>query len=1045
MSHVDSPKTFRRLLRLLMICGTLMIAVRAMAAGAAVDFNRDIRPILSDNCFKCHGPDKQRSGLRLDVADIPLEKKAIVPGDPENSNLIKRVSSSDPEFHMPPTEITPRPTPEQIQKLRDWIAQGAKYDGHWAFDPVPSAQVPLLEDAKAWGRNPVDAFVLRRLQAEQLTPQSEATPEHLLRRVTLDLTGLPPTIEAINTFLKDESPEAYEHAVDRLLASPAYGEHMASGWLDLARYADTFGYQDDKPNNVWPWRDWVIRAYNDNLPYSDFVRWQLAGDLLPTPTQDQVLATAFNRLHRQTNEGGSINEEFLAEYAADRVKTFGMAFLGMTVECARCHDHKFDPISQRDYYSLTAFFNNIDESGMYSFFTDVTPTPGMYLYAPGQAEEHAKLKKAVQDAETRAAQVRTEAEARFSDVPTPTSEALAIPSPIAHLDFESIAENTVPDLASPEKPASVSGDVSLVAGQQGMAAHFSGENSISIAEGIDFERTDPFSIAVWIRPGAGTEQMVVLHHSAASMDAASRGYELTLDAGRVVFGLNHFWPGNAIRVRTTGVIPANEWTQIAVSYDGSSRADGVRIYINAQLAPVDVIRDHLSQTIRYERGKYPLQLAARFRDPGFKDGAIDGLYVFNSRLTATEVVSVYRANVARPDNLPSDPIDHYLHRADEAYMQALAALRIAREAEAKFADALQEIMAMQEMAKAPTAQVLARGAYDAPKEEVGPDVPASILPYPAEYPRNRLGLAEWLLRRDHPLTARVEVNRVWKQFFGRGIVSTVEDFGSQGSMPADADLLDYLAAWFMDNGWDQKALCKLIVTSATYRQVSTPTPELLTRDPENVLLARGPRARLTAEEVRDAALSASGLLVHTVGGPSVKPYQPGDLWKDASQISYQQDTGDGLYRRSMYTYLKRTVPPPMMMTFDAADRETCVARRETTTTPLQALVLLNDEQFVEASRVLAEGVMAEHRKEKAALVEAFQRLIGRDPKDRELEILQKAYDEQRDVFAASPKDAEAYTVTGEKPVAEGVDRVDLAAMTAVIQLIMNYDEFQVKS
>ncbi len=1025
------------------LCAPALPAAYAAGAGQTVEFNRDIRPILSDNCFKCHGPDKQRSGLRLDVADVPVEKKAIVPGEPENSNLIKRVTSSDPEFHMPPPDITPRPTPEQIETLRAWIAQGAKYEWHWAFSSVPPAETPGVEDGAGWVRNPIDAFVLRRLQAEGLAPQREAPREQLLRRVTLDLTGLPPSLEEIKAIAGDRSREAYERAVDRLLASPGYGEHMASGWLDLARYADTFGYQDDKPNNVWPWRDWVIRAFNENLPYSEFVRWQLAGDLLPSPTQDQVLATAFNRLHRQTNEGGSINEEFLAEYAADRVKTFGMAFLGLTIECARCHDHKFDPISQRDYYSLTAFFNNIDESGMYSFFTDVTATPGMFLYAPGQAEEHARLKEAVRKAEARAARVRTEAIARYGSAGQ-ASSAIAAPRAVAHLGLESITENKTPNDVSPETPASVSGDVVLVTGRKGMAARFSGENSIAIAEKVDFERTDPFSIAVWIRPGAGTERMVVLHHSAASMDAASRGYELMLDSGGVVFGLNHFWPGNAVRVRTAETVPANDWTHIAVSYDGSSRAGGVQVYINGRAAPVEVIRDNLFQTIRYERGgPYSLQIAARFRDPGFKDGAVDELGVFDVCLTASEVAAVYADSESGLET-SGDPLEHYLHRADAPYMQALAELRAAREAEAKFTDSLQEIMAMQDMAKAPSARVLARGAYDAPRDEVGPDTPAGILAFPADSPRNRLGLADWLLRRDNPLTARVEVNRVWKQFFGRGIVPTLEDFGSQGSLPADQDLLDYLAAWFIDNGWDVKALCRLIVTSAVYRQSSTPAPDLVTRDPENVLLARGPRARLTAEGVRDAALAASGLLVRTVGGPSVKPYQPGDLWKDASQISYQQDSGEGLYRRSLYTYLKRTVPPPMMMTFDAADRETCVARRETTTTPLQALVLLNDEQFVEASRVLAEGVMAEHRREKAALVEAFQRLIGREPKDRELEILRTAYAEQREIFAASPKDAEAYTETGERPVADTMDRIDLAAMTAVVQLIMNYDEFQVK-
>jgi hypothetical protein len=1026
------------------------LALRAGVAHAAdaarlVEFNRDVRPILSDNCFKCHGPDKQRSGLRLDVAEIPIEKKAIVPGDPAASNMIKRVTSSDPKFQMPPPDITPRPTPEQIQTLHAWITQGAKYARHWAFEPVPPARAPEVADAVGWIRNPIDAFVLRKLNEAALQPEREASRARLLRRVTLDLTGLPPTLEEIEAFEKDRSGGAYEKAVDRLLGSPAYGEHMATGWLDLARYADTFGYQDDKPNQVWPWRDWVIRAFNENLPYSDFVRWQLAGDLLPSPTQDQRLATAFNRLHRQTNEGGSINEEFLVEYAADRTKTFGMAFLGVTLECARCHDHKFDPISQRDYYSVLSFFSNIDESGMYSFFTDATPTPSTFLYAPGQAEEHARLKKALRDAEMQAMEARREAETRIDRARLPAEGAIDLPAPIARFAFDSITNDKTPNLVPGGEAAAVSGDVSLVPGKQDMAAHFSGENSIAIADGVNFERTDPFSIALWVRPGAGTERMVVLHHSAASMDAASRGYELMIDQGHVVFGLNHFWPGDAIRVRTTGKISPKAWTHIAVTYDGSSHAEGARLYLNGAAAPVEILRDHLYQTIRYERGgPYALTIGARFRDPGFKDGAVDDVYVFDTCLTALEV-PLTMGGPAGPRNGETERIDHHVRRKDDVYRHALESLHAAREAEAKFADSLSEIMVMQELPKTPSAHVLARGAYDAPRDEVGPDTPAKILAFPPEYPRNRLGLAEWLLRRDHPLTSRVEVNRVWKQFFGRGLVATLEDFGSQGSPPSNQDLLDYLAAWFMDSGWDVKALCKLIVTSAAYRQDSAPVPALVARDPENVLLARGPRMRLSAEEVRDAALAASGLLVRSVGGPSVKPYQPGDLWKDASQISYEQDKGDALYRRSLYTYLKRTVPPPMMTTFDTADRETCVARRETTTTPLQALVLLNDTQFVEAARVLAEDAMTGHRGEAKAIVVAFRRLIGRAPTDREKKILKETFDEQRAIFAAAPDEATAYTKLGERPVRDGVDRVKLAAMTAVVQLIMNFDEFQVKS
>ncbi len=1021
-----------------------LAAVLACWPALAVDFNRDVRPILSDHCFKCHGPDRQRSGLRFDDPAVPLEKKAIVPGDLAASLMVQRITSHDPEFQMPPPDANLPLSPAQIETLKQWIAEGGTFARHWAFEPVPSRIEPQVDDPNEWARNPIDVFVLQGLQTAGLAPSPETSRERILRRISLDITGLPPAPDEIRAFAHDRSKEAYEKQVDRLLASPAYGENMAVGWLDLARYADTFGYQDDKPNHVWPWRDWVVRAYNENLPYSDFVKWQLAGDLLPSPTQDQLIATAFNRLHRQTNEGGSINEEFLVEYAADRVQTYGTAVLGLTLDCARCHDHKYDPITQRDYYSFFAFFNNVDESGMYSFFTDATPTPGAFLYADGQRAEHEKLKRALGDAEARLSEARRAAVvgAKGENLDPGSIE---LPAPVARVSFESITEGKILNDVANKAPASAGGDIKLVPGKAGNAAHFSGENSITIPDAINFDRTDPFSIALWIKPGAGgLDNMVVLHHSAASMDAASRGYEILLDDGRVVFSLVHFWPGNAIRVRTAGSVAVNEWTHIAVTYDGSSRAQGATVYINGVPVAVETIRDGLSQTIRYKRGgPYALTLGARFRDPGFKDGAIDELRVYNECLSALEIANILReADQVRV--LSPDPAEYFIRQSDE-FRQALAAAHEARVAEAKFADSLREIMIMQDMAKAPAAHVLARGAYDAPRDEVAPDTPDSVLTFPEEYPRNRLGLAEWSLRRDNPLTARVAVNRLWKHFFGRGLVVTLEDFGLQGSPPSNQALLDYLAAWFMDNDWDVKALCKLIVTSATYRQDSTPEPDRLARDPENVLLARGPRERLSAEQVRDAALAASGLLVHTMGGPAVKPYQPGDLWADATNVTFEQDHGDALYRRSLYTYIKRTVPPPMMTTFDLANRETCIARRESTATPLQALVLLNDIQYVEAARVLAESTLAAHPRNSAdALKAAFVRLIGRQPSKKEISLLSATLDEQRALFAASPAASAAYTQAGERPVADEIDRIELAAMTAVVQLLMNYDEFQVK-
>ena len=1031
-------------------CALVCLAIVSSGASSSgetptpVSFNRDVRPILSDNCFHCHGPDKQRSHLRLDVADVPLEMGAIIPGNPASSELVKRITSSDPEYRMPRRGSDRHLTPQQIATLTRWIAEGAEYERHWAFGPIPPQREATVEDETAWVKNPIDGFVLRRLQHERFTPRREADRERLLRRVTLDLTGRPPTLDELDAFIANESSDSYARVVDRLLSDSGYGEHMAVDWLDIARYADTHGYQDDKPSNLWPWRDWVIRAYNDNLPYDDFVRWQVAGDLLPSPTTDQLLATAFNRLHRQTNEGGSINEEFLAEYAADRAETFSTAFLGVTMGCARCHDHKFDPISQQDYYQLVAFFNNIDESGMYSFFTNATPTPNMFLYEGEQARKHQEAKKAVASAEKRLDTVRNGASERFQKWLRASDGEIALPKPFVHLPLNEINGKTTPNRMDDAAPAEVSGTLEVIEGKNGQAIRFSGENSISISGRVDFERTDPFTIAFWMKTVDGMDRMVVAHHSKASLDAASRGYEIFLDKGRVVAGLNHFWPGNALRVKTVQRVPRDTWVHVAVTYDGSSRAAGLQIYVDGNPVATDVIRDNLYRTIRYEgHSPPPLMLGARFRDPGFKNGAIDDFQVFYTRLSPAEVRVLAGRGADQPDE--RDLLNSYLARMDGPVIVARQLLWLTRRVENAIADSVREIMIMREDDSPASAHILARGEYDMPRLEVFPGTPDAILPYPDDYPRNRLGLAEWLLRRDHPLTARVAVNRMWKMFFGRGLVETAEDFGNQGSPPSHPELLDYLAAGFIDSGWDVKGLCRLIVSSATYRQDSTPTPEHVERDPANILLARGPRHRLRAEEIRDAALFASGLMVSKVGGPSVRPYQPEGLWKEASHITYSPDSGEGLYRRSMYTYIKRTVPPPMMLTFDATTREVCVARRAVTTTPLQALVLLNDPQFVEAARALAHNLLLDRDRDNSArLDEAFRLLTGRAPREEERRVLLEAYDEQLRLLAGDPAAAEEYVHVGDSDPSDSIDPMELAATTAVVQLIMNFEEFQVK-
>ena len=1046
------PVVMGRLVTARVTVAAVCVAVWASPAlGAdAPDFNRQIRPILSDKCFACHGPDSaaRKAKLRLDVREVAIERGAFVPGDAAASELVARIHDDDDFFRMPPPESTLTLSEEEKALLTAWIAAGAEYQPHWSLIPVADVAVPAVDGTGGWVRNGIDAFVLRRLSEEGFAPSPEEDPATLLRRVTLDLTGLPPTPVEIRAFLTDDAPDAYERVVDRLLASSAYGERMAMDWLDAARYADTFGYQNDVENDVWPWRDWVIRAFNDNLPYDDFITWQLAGDLVEHPTQEQRLATAFNRLHRQTNEGGSVNEEFRIEYVLDRTETASLAFLGLTVQCARCHDHKFDPISQRDYYAMSAFFDDIDESGLYSHFTHTAPTPTMLLYGEGQQRKHERLRRRIARAEVFAARADQDAMARAAAWIASGAPDITAAEPVLHWPLDTVDGEKTPNTANPGKPGRVDLEPKPIAGAIGGALVFSGENSVTSRAVPVFERVDPFSLALWVNAPAHVTHTVLLHRCKAESDAASRGYELLLEDGRPTFSLVHFWPGNAVRVMTKEPLPTGEWVHLTATYDGSSRASGVHLYINGVEASLEIVRDHLDRTITYEGDEPPLTLAQRFRDAGFKDGAVDDVRVYDVALTALEAAALAHrrtvaeerdAHVAAGDNTLLAA--HYAARATA--IDHARGLHEARLEESGFVQSIPPIMVMEEMATPRQAYVLERGQYDQHGEPVAPSTPESVLPFGGDLPRNRLGLAQWLVDPRNPLTARVAVNRYWQLFFGRGIVESQEDFGSQGTPPTHPDLLDYLAHGFMQD-WDVKALVRRIVLSATYRQSSAASPALRERDPHNTLLARGPRYRLPAELIRDNALAASGLLVEQRGGPSVKPYQPSGLWRDAGSTDYAASTGADLYRRSMYTFVKRTVPHPAMLTFDATNREVCVVRRERTETPLQSLVLLNDPEFVEAARVLAAHAIDDAPDTSGAIERMFVALTSREPLPREAEILRAAFDEQYALFAADTEAAAAYVATGESPASEDIAPETLAAATAVAQLIMNFDEFQVK-
>ncbi len=1014
-------------------------------AEEALTYNRDIRPILSKNCFTCHGPDSaaRKADLRLDDPEVALSSKAIIPGDTSASELVSRILTEDPDDLMPPPASKLALTATQKETLQQWIREGAVYEKHWAFIP------PVAPE----GAPTIDTLVQEKLRGLGLESSPEAPRETLIRRVAFDLIGLPPTLPEIDAFLADTTPTAYETMVDQYLDRPAYGEHLAGQWLDVARYADTYGYQNDRESTVWPWRDWVITAFNENMPYDQFVREQIAGDLLPDPTQDQRLATTFNRLHRQTNEGGSVLEEFRVAYVSDRAETTATAFLGLTMNCAKCHDHKFDPISQQNYYELSAFFNSVDESGMYSHFTNVVPSPSMFLYRDDQAEKHQALKAAILQAEQAENKALSDATARFSTWAADPMRALPLPTPVVDLSFDTVVEGTTPDGAA-DRSATLSGSPESIGGPEGQALQFNGDNGVELKDAAaGFERHQPVTFALWLRRTAEAPRNVIFHRSKAAEDAASRGYELLLTDGKPDFALCHFWPGNAIRVQAREAIPLNTWTHCAITYDGSSRADGLALYLNGKQVDVDIIRDGLTKTILYEgEADTAVQLAMRFRDNGFKGGQLDEFKLFGRRLSALEVESLAGTVnlVATIDQQATAPADaqlqeFFVRAVDTVCSEQRDRVLAARKEEVDFVNGLQSIMVMEDMPDTRTAYILERGEYNHHGKPVEPNAPEHILPLPEDVPRNRLSLAAWLVNPQNPLTARVEVNRLWQLCFGVGIVKTQEDFGTQGSLPSNQVLLDYLATRFVNSGWNVKALLREIVLSSTYRQDATASPELRERDPENRLLARGPKGRMSAEEIRDNALASSGLLVQKLGGPSVKPYQPDGLWKEASGLVYTPDTGEGLYRRSIYTFIKRTVPPPSMLNFNATSREVCLARRETTVTPMQALVLLNDPQYVEAARALAVATLPTVVDGSGDWIDAvFRHLTSRKPDDDERRILQEALHAQQEEFESDPAAAQAFLSIGEQPIPEGVDPVGLAAATALTQAIMNFEEFQVK-
>ena len=1066
-----------------------------------VDFNREIRPILSDTCFTCHGPDekKRMAKMRLDETEgLFVDRggyKIITPGNAAQSKLYQKISSTNPAFRMPPVYSGRTLTPKQIEVIKQWIDQGAKWETQWSFVAPKRPPVPEVKD-KTWVRNPIDNFVLARLETEGLKPSPEADKATLLRRVSFDLTGLPPTPAEVDSFLADKSPDAYEKRVDQLLGSPHYGERMAMEWLDLARYSDTHGYHIDSLREMWPWRDWVIKAYNQNMPFDQFTVKQLAGDLLPNATLDDKIATGFNRNNMVNFEGGAIPAEYHVEYTIDRASTTGTTWLGLTVGCARCHDHKFDPIRQKDFYRLVAYFNTVPERGLDGFVGNADPM----LPLPTAAQQH-QLDQLDGQITGTLAQL-PEKEMVASRNAWQTSASISEPSSEGLIAYYPLDGSLTDASGQHHDGNAVRGEVIYDEGSVGRAAEFSGETQVNFGNAGDFDRGDRFALALWATPATSSPVRLIQKRDASDH---WQGYEVMIDQPSYdtedpAFNgpqqrISHFivrlasrWPDDAIEIRTKERYVTVSFRHLVVDYDGSGKASGVKLYVDGKPAPVEVLKDNLSGALRT-----PAALEVGNKDIGKPyEGGLDDLRLYGRTLTDDEAETLAIRVPARsvllvlagkptqeiatlqPAKEPPEPqigeenkaetpdakaariekqhqaalSEYYLkYAAPEKDRRLYAQLVELRRQKVRLEKSFTSVMVMTEMKQPRDTFILGRGQYDNPGEKVTPGVPAFLPPLPPGAPPNRLTLAQWLVDPKNPLTARVAVNHYWQDCFGVGIVKTADDFGSQGESPSHPQLLDWLATEYVAGGWNTKAMMRLIVTSATYRQSSRETKELNERDPENRLLARGSRFRLPAEMVRDNALDISGLLDTRIGGPSVYPYQPKGLWEEMafgggfSGQTYTQSTGADLYRRSMYTVWKRTVPPPSLTTFDAPDREKCAARRTVTNTPLQALVLLNDPTYVEASRVLAEKTLVQAGRDPVKRVDfAFRLATDRKPQPQERAVLLQLARQELVEYRHDKASALKVISVGDAKRNPKLDPAELAAWTTVAGTILNMDE-----
>ncbi|MCI0335884.1 MAG: DUF1553 domain-containing protein [Planctomycetes bacterium] len=1028
--------------------------VASAAEPDKIEYNRDIRPILSDNCFACHGPDSasRKADLRIDQRDAAIEMAAISPGDPDASEMIRRILSEDESERMPPVETKKKLTEAQKQLLVRWIRDGAEYQPHWSLIPPTRPELPKVGNAW-WVRNPIDAFVAARLEAAGLNAAPEADRRTLARRLSLDLTGLPPTPEMVEEFVNDSAPDAYERLVDKLLASPHWGEHRARYWLDASRYADTHGIHIDNYREMWSYRDWVIKKFNENMPFDTFTIENLAGDLLPNATLDQQIGSGFNRCNITTSEGGAIDEEYAVLYTRDRTETTSQVWMGLTAGCAVCHDHKFDPLSQREFYEMAAFFNNTTQKPMDGNVKDTPPV----VTVPMDADRPRwnDVGKQIPNAKKLLDERRQNARPEFN-----TWLATAKPSDVAVEIPTSDLELYVPlddggatvryELKGQKADAALPSTVEWRDGKLGGKAAYLNQGAIlEVPAAGDFDSNQGFSYAAWVKLPANDGAGAVL--ARMNEDDNFRGWDLWVEGRRIGGHLVNSWPANALKVVTRDQLPADQWVHVAVAYDGKSKAAGFQVYVNGQLQPTNVLADTLSGTTKTT---VPFKVGQRHKSSPLSGASVQDVRVYARRLADGEIASLAKSALtaviaAAPDKRTEADLnalyDWWLATVDEAYKSLSQTHDSLVRAQADVQARSTIAHVMQEKDEAALAFVLNRGEYDQRRDQVAPSTPKMLPPFPGDAPRNRLGFAKWLLRPEHPLTARVTVNRLWSEVFGTGLVKSAGDFGVTGELPSDPALLDWLAVDFRESGWDVKRLMKLIVTSAAYRQSAVVTKDKLEKDQENRLLSRGPRYRMDAEMVRDYALASSGLLSEKIGGPSVKPYQPPGVWEAVAMIGsntrdYKQDSGEALYRRSMYTFWKRSAPPASMDVFNAPNREHCVVVRERTNTPLQALVTLNDPQFVEAARRLAESSLKATADVTGRMNFLAERLLARRLRPNEVAIVQASLEKFQKHYAASEEDAKKLVDVGDSNVEATAPPADLAAWTMVANQLMNLDE-----